>query len=161
MSAETELYAVLAAAAGLTALVSTRIYPDAIPEDSALPAVVYSRASTDPVLSVSGQKFAETARFQITAWDKTRTSSAAVADQVRGHLRQPHAQGRRPGAGRAHRRMAAGHQPQQRIRWRDGFIRHDARQRLVHCFLTARQATPEHPPFRRVFFWRLKNGKCS
>lgn len=86
MSAETELYAVLAAAPGLTALVSTRIYPDAIPEDSVLPAVVYSRASTDPVLSVSGQKFAETARFQITAWDKTRTSSAAVASQIEAAL---------------------------------------------------------------------------
>lgn len=82
MSAETELYAVLSGSAGLAALVAARIYPDAIPEDIALPAVVYSRASTDPVLSVSGQKFAETARFQVTAWDKTRTGSAAVAAQI-------------------------------------------------------------------------------
>lgn len=86
MSAETELYAVLSAASGLTALVDTRIYPDAIPEDSTLPAVVYGRASTDPVLSISGQKFAETARFQITAWDKTRTSSSAVAAQIEAAL---------------------------------------------------------------------------
>ena len=47
MSAETALYAVLAAYAPLTALVSTRIYPDAIPEDKPLPAVVYSHMAQD------------------------------------------------------------------------------------------------------------------
>jgi len=41
MSAESELYAALSGHAALTALVSTRIYPDAIPEDQPLPAVVY------------------------------------------------------------------------------------------------------------------------
>lgn len=86
MSAETELYAVLSGAAGLTALVGNRIYPDAIPEDAALPAVVYARASTDPVLSVSGQKFAETARLTLTAWAKTRASAAAVGDQIEAAL---------------------------------------------------------------------------
>lgn len=86
MSAETELYAVLSGAAGLTALVGNRIYPDAIPEDAALPAVVYARASTEPVLSVSGQKFAETARLTISAWAKTRTAAAAAGDQIEAAL---------------------------------------------------------------------------
>ena len=86
MSAETELYAVLAAAAGLTALVSTRIYPDAIPEDAALPAVVYSRIGTEPVVSVSGSYFGETAQIDITAWAATRTAAAAVGDQIKAAL---------------------------------------------------------------------------
>lgn len=86
MSAETELYALLSGAPGLTALVGARIYPDAIPEDAVLPAVVYARASTEPVLSVSGHKFAETARLTISAWAKTRTSAAAVGDQVEAAL---------------------------------------------------------------------------
>lgn len=86
MSAETELYALLSSAAGLTALVGTRIYPDAIPEDAVLPAVVYARTSTEPVLSVSGQKFAETARLSVSAWAKTRTAAAAAADQIEAAL---------------------------------------------------------------------------
>ena len=48
MSAETALYAVLSAYAPLTALVSTRIFPDAIPEDKALPAVVYGNEGATP-----------------------------------------------------------------------------------------------------------------
>lgn len=86
MSAETELYAVLSGAAGLTALVGNRIYPDAIPEGAALPAVVYARASTDPVLSVSGHKFAETARLTVSAWATTRTAAAAAGDQIEAAL---------------------------------------------------------------------------
>lgn len=82
MSAETELYAVLAASSGLAALVADRIYPDAIPEDKALPAVVYSRTATDPVLTIHGTKVAETAALSITAWSQTRTESEAVADAV-------------------------------------------------------------------------------
>ena len=86
MSAETELYAALSGAAGITALVSNRIYPDAIPEEVALPALVFSRLSTEPVVSISGQKFAETVRFQITAWGVTRTAADAVAVQVENAL---------------------------------------------------------------------------
>ena len=86
MSAETQLYSVLSGAAGLTALVGTRIYPDSIPEDVVLPAVVYSRASTEPVVSVSGQKFAETAHLAISAWAKTRTAAAAIGDQIEAAL---------------------------------------------------------------------------
>jgi hypothetical protein len=48
MSAETELYAALSGAAGITALVGSRIYPDAIPEEVALPALVFSRQATEP-----------------------------------------------------------------------------------------------------------------
>lgn len=82
MSAETDLYAALSGRAGLTALVSLRIYPDAIPEGDALPAVVYQRASTDPVTTIGGSTMAESVRFEISAWADTRASAEAVADQV-------------------------------------------------------------------------------
>lgn len=82
MSAETALYAALVARAGLTALVGTRIYPDAIPEDATLPAVVYQRASTAPIVSIGGVVFADDVRFAITAWGQTRTSADAVADEI-------------------------------------------------------------------------------
>lgn len=82
MSAESELYSVLSAHAPLTALVSTRIYPDAIPEDKSLPAVVFSRMSTDPIFTVHGNAVAETVRFHVAAWGVTRTAAQGVADAV-------------------------------------------------------------------------------
>ena len=82
MSAETALYAVLAAYAPLTALVSTRIYPDAIPEDKALPAVVYSSESATPEVCLNNSIVATATRFRIAAWGTTRTAAAAVGDQI-------------------------------------------------------------------------------
>lgn len=83
MSAETELYAALSGRAGLTALVGTRIYPDAIPENASLPAVVYVRSNTTPYYNIGGLLLAEDVKFSLTAWSESRTQAEAVADQVR------------------------------------------------------------------------------
>ena len=83
MSAETQLYAALSGRAALTALVSTRIYPDAIPENVTLPAVVFVRASTNPTYTIGNVLVCEEVRFAITAWAETRTSAEAIADQIR------------------------------------------------------------------------------
>lgn len=82
MSSESDLYAALSGRAGLTALVGTRIDPDAIPEGHALPAVVYQRASTLPTMTIGGVIVAESVRFSVTAWAETRTGADAVADQI-------------------------------------------------------------------------------
>lgn len=82
MSSESDLYSALTSRAGLTALVSTRIYPDAIPEGDALPVVVYQRSSTSPVTTIGSVTVAETVRFSVTAWSDTRASAESVADQV-------------------------------------------------------------------------------
>jgi hypothetical protein len=82
MSSETELYAALSASVALAAIVSTKIYPDAIPEDKTPPAVVYQRASTAPVTTIGGVTLAEDVRFAITAWAATRASAESVSDQV-------------------------------------------------------------------------------
>lgn len=82
MSAETDLYAALSGRAPLTALVGSRIYPDAIPEGDALPAVVYQRAGTEPITTIGNVTLAEQVRFGITAWSETRLSADAVADEI-------------------------------------------------------------------------------
>lgn len=82
MSAETALYTVLSGYAGLTALVSTRIYPDAIPEDKALPAVVYSNEGATPETCLDNSIAATSTRFRIVAWGTTRTAAAGVGDQI-------------------------------------------------------------------------------
>lgn len=76
----------LAAFAGLTALVSTRIYPDVMPDTPTYPAVTYQLTSsktekgalTDPPLCQ--------ATFQITAWAKSRVDARKIADQIRAAL---------------------------------------------------------------------------
>lgn len=87
MSAESALYSILSGHAGLTALVSTRIYPDAIPEDKPLPAVVYSTESSVPEVCLNNSVAAEQSRFRIVGWGTTRTSAAAVGDQIITALR--------------------------------------------------------------------------
>lgn len=82
MSAESALYSALSGASGLTALVGTRIYPDVIPEDADLPAVVYQRAGTSPVTTIGNVTVAENIRFVITAWAETRTAADAVAVEI-------------------------------------------------------------------------------
>jgi hypothetical protein len=78
MSAETDLYAALSGRAALTALVGARIYPDAIPEGDALPAIVYQRAGTVPSTTLGNVTLAEQVRFGITAWSETRIAADAV-----------------------------------------------------------------------------------
>ena len=92
MSANTSLYATLAAYAGLQALigngdspVTSRIHPHLMPQDPTLPAVTYqlvagTRANT---LSDAGSTGVERNMYQLVAWATTLSSADAVMDQVR------------------------------------------------------------------------------
>lgn len=82
MIAEESLYSLLSGTAGITALVSTRIYPDALPETVTYPAIVFSRASTDPVPSISNINFGSDVILNVSAWGTTRTSVDAIAVAV-------------------------------------------------------------------------------
>lgn len=82
MSAETELYSSLSGMTGLASLVGSRIYPDAIPENSALPAVVYMRTGTNPTYTIGGVLVCEEAALSITAWADSRSVAESVADQI-------------------------------------------------------------------------------
>lgn len=86
MSAESDLYASLNVA-GVTALVSSRIYPDMLPEGAAYPAVVYARTGTDPIDSISSMHFGDFVTFAVSVWGKTRTQADAAADAVEAALR--------------------------------------------------------------------------
>lgn len=87
MSAESQIYAALSGAVAVTSLVSDRIYPDAIPEDKSLPAIVYSRTGTDPYITLAGVRFAEDVHSQVVAWAETRTAADAVGDAAEAALR--------------------------------------------------------------------------
>lgn len=90
MSAETTLYSTLSGHAGLTAIVgsgsSTRIYPDALPEECEYPAVVFSRSATDPLATIHGAATQAFVTMAISAWGETRASADATADAVQDAL---------------------------------------------------------------------------
>lgn len=69
--------------AGLTALVSTRIYPQPLPQGATLPAVTYKRISTPRVMSHSGASGLAMPRFQFDCWSEDVLEARQVANQVR------------------------------------------------------------------------------
>lgn len=83
MSAESTLYGILSAAAGVTALVGTRIYPDLIPEEKATPYIGYERVSTEPAATLEGTILAEKIGITIACWADTRIAAEQLADAVR------------------------------------------------------------------------------
>jgi hypothetical protein len=86
MSAETTVYSVLSAAAGVTALAGSRIYPDELPEDYDLPAVVFGRTATELVATIHGTLAARRARIQVNCWAKERLDAETLADAVQAAL---------------------------------------------------------------------------
>lgn len=78
MSAETDIFAILSATSPVTDIVSSRIYPDAIPEKQPLPAVVMSRNGGERFFGLDNSIHAERVRMRIVCWADTR----GVADQV-------------------------------------------------------------------------------
>jgi hypothetical protein len=87
VSAESVLYTTLTAATAVTAIVSTRIYPDVVPQEQAVPAIAYARLETDPVITLhSNAPVAETATLEVVCMASTRAGAEALGDAVRAAL---------------------------------------------------------------------------
>lgn len=82
MTAESQFYTLMSTAPGVTALVGTRIYPDALPEERALPAVVFVRQSTVPLVGIGGQRFGDDIELSVACWAETRLAADALASAV-------------------------------------------------------------------------------
>jgi hypothetical protein len=86
---EEGLYAYLSTYAGLTSLISTRVYPLVIPQGATLPCLTYQRISTNRSLSHDSSGIGSeltSSRFQFDAWATTALSAKAITDQVRAAL---------------------------------------------------------------------------
>lgn len=83
---EEAIYALLTADAGVGQLLSTRIYPQAIPQDAALPAVAYQRISGPRILAHDGPTGMARARIQITVQGTMYSSAKGVAEAIRQAL---------------------------------------------------------------------------
>lgn len=74
--------------AGISALVSDRVYINRLPQTVTLPAITYQRISTPRVLAhdTSGATGTAYPRFQVDAWATTYASAKAITDAVRAAL---------------------------------------------------------------------------
>jgi len=72
----------LAADAGVTALVSARLFPNKLPQATTLPAVVLSVISDVPSESLDGFVGLRRARLQVDAYDRTYDGAQALADAI-------------------------------------------------------------------------------
>lgn len=82
MSAETVLYSTLTGAAAVTAIVSTRIYPDVAPQDVALPCVAFSRTGTETIGTLSAASVASKATIECWCMSNSRATAETLGDAV-------------------------------------------------------------------------------
>jgi len=76
----------LLADSGLSALISTRLYPDDRPQGDSLPAITYSVISDIKQHVLSGQLSQERPMYQFSIYAATRTSAKAVAAALKTAL---------------------------------------------------------------------------
>jgi len=81
VSVETEFRALLANAAGVTALVGTRVALNSVPQGSALPLIVFS-VSHERTLGLDGTVLADQCTLAVQCWAETAAQADAVADAV-------------------------------------------------------------------------------
>ncbi len=82
MSAETLINAALLADSTTTALVAARIYPLLASQACAVPFVVFTRISTVPTNTTTGESATHQARFQFDCYDDNLTDANTLADAV-------------------------------------------------------------------------------
>ena len=82
MTIEQDIYDGLAAHAGLSALVDTRIYEIQLPEGTGFPCVTYQQISGAREQTVPGTVVSLSPRYQITAWSDDRVEADEVADEI-------------------------------------------------------------------------------
>lgn len=87
-SIEASLYSTLTTYAGLTALISTRVYAEEMPQGATLPCIVYRRISTPRVQAFGSAQtiVSSRPRFQFTCWAPAQ-GGALVAIGVIGQVR--------------------------------------------------------------------------
>lgn len=81
-------YAKLAADAGVSALVSTRIYPIRMPQSPTLPLITYQQVAAEYEHAMGSDPNVEWARMQVTSWAETLTSARSLAKKVKACLRR-------------------------------------------------------------------------
>ena len=83
---EEKLYTRLSTDSAVKALVGTRIYPLAAPQDAAMPNIAYQRISGVPAIAHTGTSHMERVRIQMTCMAATYAGVKALAAAVKTSL---------------------------------------------------------------------------
>ena len=86
MSIKFGIYSKLSGAAAVSTIVSTRIYPQVVPQKAALPAITYRRAGSPREYTHDGPTGRVVSRWEITCWAATDTAAESLAAVVRPAL---------------------------------------------------------------------------
>jgi hypothetical protein len=86
MSPEELVYSTLAGAAAVTALVGDRIYPDEIPQERSLPAIVIRLAGSEPRYTLNDTAAPTRHIVRLACWHPSRVGAKAVGDAARSAL---------------------------------------------------------------------------
>lgn len=89
MSAQSAVYAALAGAAAVTALIGARLYPDEAPQDTALPLVIHQATQADPEYALDGARAYVRTQVAVTCWAASRAEANALADACCAALEAP------------------------------------------------------------------------
>ena len=85
MTISSLLYGALSSDSGITTLVSTRIYPLKLPQDTPYPAVSYQRISNT---GEQGSTALKETRYQLNAWADTYASAQTLATAIKTALEE-------------------------------------------------------------------------
>lgn len=86
MNIEDGLYKYLCADAGVSAIVSSRVYPLVMPQKTTLPATTYQTTALKPDRNLAGNTGRMTATIRINAWAETYTEAKNLAEALRTAL---------------------------------------------------------------------------
>jgi hypothetical protein len=88
LSIESVLYDRLSGYSGLTALVSTRIYPNVAPQNVTVPYITFRRVSSVRDSGFGTDLGTVTDRFQFDAFDTTYSGLRSIVEQLRAALQR-------------------------------------------------------------------------
>lgn len=77
-----DVYTTLHGYSGVSALVSTRIYPGIMPQNPTYPAITVNQISMREHPSIDGRSDLRNPMIQIDAWDKTFSSAKTIMAQI-------------------------------------------------------------------------------
>lgn len=80
---ESAVRAVVIANAGVLALISTRVYPEKLPQNPTLPASIYTVLSDIPFDDISGQAGLYRAIVEFESIAKTKAEASSIEDAIR------------------------------------------------------------------------------
>ena len=80
------VYTILSGASGVTAITSTRIYPDTVPQNAAFPYAVFQVIGTQPTDTKEGVSKLDVVRVQVDCYSENYDTTDTLATAIRAAL---------------------------------------------------------------------------